>query len=602
MCRDKMIRLRSLYITQFKRLQHVLKERRRKYCQAIQAEEIEGTGECHLTPTQLLGRKCRHDCPGTEALLHRQAKEKKQGASTRPQGVSNLRCTYSPGGNRCTEKVLPLTKHCMKHITHDPNQLLFQRCTFPSKGETHCDRNVAKIFTHSTCQLHMELPADMKRASVEKDLRDAKERANLRNARIFGHKQSATEVPEALQQKSIVLLPPSTPGQSFEAQPTTTEVQQNAATAPLSTKSTTSSASTEKMEVDSSDTKANVDDKESSSVSISVDMETSSDSLAGAAVQPNPRLALESISPGLAAASLVAVCSSPQLPLQRTPVASFSGVQQAAVTDSKVVLSSNVKGKSVSAASADETKVDADPKAVELKEREESGDIEEAEKQGSGTVKSKDTSDPDKLASVQPGNSETPEKQSDVSELKLNVAQTKEEAKVTTSTVCTSPAASQTALQRTTQAAPLQDAPNTSSSSTSQNTTKTQSTEPSKSMPSQGTSKSVSGGPAFDVLLEPPKGTSTCTSTAAPTVAKQAPSVTSVSSIHPPQSNPSSLKTLSVKPLITSDPHRSAAVKSFQHLPAGMTAASSKQFSAITSVTIKETNKDGNKVEMGKSQ
>ena len=44
MCRDKMIRLRSLYIAQFKRLQHVLKERKRKYCQAIQAEEEEDTG------------------------------------------------------------------------------------------------------------------------------------------------------------------------------------------------------------------------------------------------------------------------------------------------------------------------------------------------------------------------------------------------------------------------------------------------------------------------------------------------------------------------------------------------------------------------------
>lgn len=45
MCRDKMIRLRSLYIAQFKRLQHVLKERKRKYCQAIQAEEEEETGK-----------------------------------------------------------------------------------------------------------------------------------------------------------------------------------------------------------------------------------------------------------------------------------------------------------------------------------------------------------------------------------------------------------------------------------------------------------------------------------------------------------------------------------------------------------------------------
>ena len=53
MCRDKMIRLRSLYIAQFKRLQHVLKERKRKYCQAIQAEEEEDTGRyiLRMAPT-----------------------------------------------------------------------------------------------------------------------------------------------------------------------------------------------------------------------------------------------------------------------------------------------------------------------------------------------------------------------------------------------------------------------------------------------------------------------------------------------------------------------------------------------------------------------
>ena len=49
MCRDKMIRLRSLYIAQFKRLQHVLKERKRKYCQAIQAEEEEETGTLYAS-------------------------------------------------------------------------------------------------------------------------------------------------------------------------------------------------------------------------------------------------------------------------------------------------------------------------------------------------------------------------------------------------------------------------------------------------------------------------------------------------------------------------------------------------------------------------
>ena len=77
-------------------------------------------GECHLTPTQLLGRKSQNERPCTETLLRKQSKEKKQGITSRQQNVSTLRCTYSPGGNRCTEKVLPLTKHCIKRILYIP--------------------------------------------------------------------------------------------------------------------------------------------------------------------------------------------------------------------------------------------------------------------------------------------------------------------------------------------------------------------------------------------------------------------------------------------------------------------------------------------------
>lgn len=36
--RDKLIRLQSLYIDQFKRLQHVMKEKRRKYLQTTKQE------------------------------------------------------------------------------------------------------------------------------------------------------------------------------------------------------------------------------------------------------------------------------------------------------------------------------------------------------------------------------------------------------------------------------------------------------------------------------------------------------------------------------------------------------------------------------------
>ena len=88
-------------------------------------------GECNLTPTQLLGHKPLHERPGTETLLRKQAKEKKQGTNTRQQAVSTLRCTYSPEGNRCTEKVLPLTKHCIKRILFR----LTKEGNFPRLGE-----------------------------------------------------------------------------------------------------------------------------------------------------------------------------------------------------------------------------------------------------------------------------------------------------------------------------------------------------------------------------------------------------------------------------------------------------------------------------------
>lgn len=48
--RDKLIRLQSLYIDQFKRLQHVMKEKCRKYLQTSKQErEALGTVYCKIT-------------------------------------------------------------------------------------------------------------------------------------------------------------------------------------------------------------------------------------------------------------------------------------------------------------------------------------------------------------------------------------------------------------------------------------------------------------------------------------------------------------------------------------------------------------------------
>jgi hypothetical protein len=49
--RDKLIRLQSLYIDQFKRLQHVMKEKRRKYLQTTK-QEREALGKDSVALTQ----------------------------------------------------------------------------------------------------------------------------------------------------------------------------------------------------------------------------------------------------------------------------------------------------------------------------------------------------------------------------------------------------------------------------------------------------------------------------------------------------------------------------------------------------------------------
>lgn len=73
-------------------------------------------GECHLAPSQLLGRRHYREHHGVEALLHKQAREKRLGTTSRHQNLPHLKCTYSTAGVRCTEKILPMTKFCQKRI------------------------------------------------------------------------------------------------------------------------------------------------------------------------------------------------------------------------------------------------------------------------------------------------------------------------------------------------------------------------------------------------------------------------------------------------------------------------------------------------------
>ncbi|KAK3713868.1 hypothetical protein QZH41_010917 [Actinostola sp. cb2023] len=108
MCCDKMTRLKTLYMAQYKRLFHVLKEKRRKYLQLIQAEQ---DGERYASEI-LQGITAHSKRHGVEAILHKQAKDKRHGVS-RHQNLSHQRCTHVCDGLRCPNKILPLTKFCI---------------------------------------------------------------------------------------------------------------------------------------------------------------------------------------------------------------------------------------------------------------------------------------------------------------------------------------------------------------------------------------------------------------------------------------------------------------------------------------------------------
>lgn len=423
----------------------------------------------------------------------------------------------------------------------------------------------------------------------------------LRKARAIDNKESEADVSEALQQKCSALVPPDTSGQSVDSEPVTAEPQQVAATSSLPSTQIINSLSTssEKMEVENNDEKTGVDAKTLPSNSASA-AEPSSVSSSGAS-DPSPGLASESISPGLAAASLVAVCSSPQVPLQGMPLASVSGAQQSSVTDSKSLPSSGDKEQSVSTAPTERSKADVEPKAPDVKPVGDSTDVKENEKQVSIDPKVTDTSssDTNNTAIVSSQRPASPGKQPEQLKVTPNVV-SKPKEDSTEVPASTLPPVSQSVTKGTTQAAPSHGTctPSASSNTTPQVVTKPPSTEPSEKA-SQVVSKSTSQGASPAVLHEPPKGASRGTSPTAPTIAKQTPLVTSASSVHPPQSTTASssagqpMKTSGItKPSITSETHRAAPIKTFQHLPAGMIAASSKQFRAITTIPSKETNKD----------
>ncbi|XP_049798475.1 nucleolar protein dao-5-like [Schistocerca nitens] len=167
LARDKLVRQQALYIQQFSRLQHLLREGRRRYLHELKLErqaeadaakerqlaaeagddnsERTGLSERGSASDAVPGRSSGRGTPqrsqydaeeklratwryhrhrGVCAVLRRKSWERRADTPAPP----GPRCTHTEGGVRCSERCLPASKYCLKHILNDPNQMLYVPC------------------------------------------------------------------------------------------------------------------------------------------------------------------------------------------------------------------------------------------------------------------------------------------------------------------------------------------------------------------------------------------------------------------------------------------------------------------------------------------
>ncbi|XP_043545083.1 KAT8 regulatory NSL complex subunit 2 isoform X1 [Chiloscyllium plagiosum] len=184
--REKLIRLQSLYIDQFRRLQHLLKERKRHYLQACRLER-EGFAGGLLPEPDTPSTRDRVDRQklralrryrrryGAEALLHQQLKERRllatEGTAQQLHAASlrsAQRCTVVTEGARCSAPSLPMSRHCTSHILQDPGQVLFKVC--PGLSEVPCAKPMMLCLSEEPrCPLHLQVPPLMYRPEAGGD-------------------------------------------------------------------------------------------------------------------------------------------------------------------------------------------------------------------------------------------------------------------------------------------------------------------------------------------------------------------------------------------------------------------------------------------------
>jgi len=156
-CRDKMIRKRSLYLEQYKRLNFLLKKRKQLHLMRMATggylsdENSETVIGNPIKPSEQKALSLYQHINGIELLAERQGKEKRSRLNGNPKFQPHTRCNME----RCENEVLPLSKFCLQHICSDPDQHLYRKCTFEAASSNSCcSSHVLQVFRSTSCDIH----------------------------------------------------------------------------------------------------------------------------------------------------------------------------------------------------------------------------------------------------------------------------------------------------------------------------------------------------------------------------------------------------------------------------------------------------------------
>jgi len=185
--RDKLIRLQKLYIEQFGRLGHLLRESRRTYLAQVRDERDAGLVTMSAQPgdqqtfSKLKALTHYHSPAGREALLAARLRDKRaavSGGSKQSSGASSLSVGAGPApcqhhltsSTKCGAGVVPMSRFCPRHVLQQPGQVLFRQCgALTDKEDGPCEVPVPAIFSHTHCVFHVKLQPAVSRVPADKN-------------------------------------------------------------------------------------------------------------------------------------------------------------------------------------------------------------------------------------------------------------------------------------------------------------------------------------------------------------------------------------------------------------------------------------------------